>query len=64
MSPWFLRGLLVLAPGTPDGCDRALFVAVRPGQGLAIRAAEYRGDLRAVRSGSAEWVSESVPEAR
>jgi hypothetical protein len=45
------EGRLVLAV---NAADRALSVAVTPAQVEAIRVAEYRGDLRAVRAGGAE----------
>jgi hypothetical protein len=46
-----LNGLLVLAVNT---ADHGLSVAVSSAQWAAIRAAEYRGDFRAVRSGGPE----------
>ena len=50
-----VMGLIVLSASTADELDRVLYVAVNPAQGDAIRAAEYRGDLQAVRSARAEW---------
>jgi hypothetical protein len=49
-----LDRLLVLSTSWAEETGGALRVAVTPAEAEAIRAAEYRGDLRAVRSARAE----------